>query len=268
MDRLYCTYAEVVADLNLMSGEIPEDRVMRFIRTASSFIDRRIGRFFPVTETRWFDGTGRRELVIDPIISASAVTDDGVSILATQYILYPRSRAWEYGPYYKLVVDPDAVQLSCWTDERDSVSITGQWGMYSLSEATGETVQNATKITASGTSLQVANKMLVSPGMVLKIEDEQILVEKSLAEPNFQVKRGVNGTTAAEHLNGTAISRLLVPDDVNHLAREMTILALKKAETGFSGRGGNLETGEMFYFKEFPQDVIKEVQANYRVVTI
>jgi hypothetical protein len=80
------------------------------------------------------------------------------------------------------------------------------------------------------------------------------------------VTRGINGTTAVAH-NTVALQRYLVPQDVNWLCREMAGLMHKKAQSGFAGRVGNAETGESFYYNEFPGQ-IKEVARNYRITSL
>lgn len=80
------------------------------------------------------------------------------------------------------------------------------------------------------------------------------------------VTRGVNGTTAAAHTSAAA-SRYLPPGDVNWLCRQMAGLMHKKAQSGFSGKVGNAELGETFYYNEFPGQ-IKEIQKNYRITQL
>jgi hypothetical protein len=81
-----------------------------------------------------------------------------------------------------------------------------------------------------------------------------------------KVTRAVNGTTAAAHASAAA-NRYVAPEDVNWLCREMAGLMHKKAQSGFSGKVGNAELGETFYYNEFPSQ-IKEVQKNYRVTQL
>jgi len=77
------------------------------------------------------------------------------------------------------------------------------------------------------------------------------------------VRRGVNGTTAAAH-STAAIYRYEVPESVNYLCRQIAGLMRAKAETGWSGKSGNAETGETFYFNEFPKQ-IRDIQENFSV---
>jgi hypothetical protein len=82
----------------------------------------------------------------------------------------------------------------------------------------------------------------------------------------FEVTRAVNGTTAAAHTS-VALYRYLPPYDVNWLCRQIAGLMRMKAASGFAGKTGNADTGETFYFNEFPSQV-KEIQKNYRVVQL
>src|SRR3972149_5518329 len=68
MDRLYCTLAEVLGDLEL-NGVKSEKKLMDFIRAASLVIDNRGGWFIPTTEARRFAGNGQADLWGDPLLA-------------------------------------------------------------------------------------------------------------------------------------------------------------------------------------------------------
>lgn len=76
------------------------------------------------------------------------------------------------------------------------------------------------------------------------------------------VERGVNGATAAQHAQATAISRYVPPDDVILLARKMARLRVDQARGGFQGREGNAELGVVFYHDLFVRD-IATINDNY-----
>jgi hypothetical protein len=333
-DRTYCTIAEVIAELETGGAQPDESVLMRAVRHASDFIDRRIGAFIPFTETRWFDGNGERDLFIDPCLAVTAITDDGDAVTNTQYRLYPLNRHWPGGPYTRLGIDEDATELGYWTFQRRAVSVAGRWGKYEESIATGATTTQADGTT---TSLLASSGANISPGAVLLVESEQELVEATGAATDstanceaitaagedficsdgsllntgeilkvefeqmklldkaanrlyvargwngtkrvahstgldiyvyraFTVKRGVNGTSGASH-SAKAISRYIPPYDVASLAVMLAALYRKMAQTGFSGRAGNAELGESFYYKAFPSE-IKEIQRNYRITSL
>jgi hypothetical protein len=81
----------------------------------------------------------------------------------------------------------------------------------------------------------------------------------------FTVDRAVNGTTAALHANALAVSRYLIPGDMNYLARQIAALMLKKAQAGFAGKTGNAELGEVYYNNEFPKIALAEIERNYEI---
>jgi hypothetical protein len=337
-DRTLCTVTEVIRDLELTG--VSEARLMDYIRAASQFVEQRLGSFIPLTEARTLDGNGKTSLFVDPLLAVTALTDDGNTLSSsTDYLLYPPGRMWANGPYTRLEIDPDSSR-ACWTREAAVISVTGRWGMYELTDATGATVANTTAILAAGTSLLVGNGGLISPGMILLIETEQLAVTATgavtdstanLAEDldtseeyvdvntgtlvnagetirvdteqmyvvevntntltvirghngttkathtsgadvyvyrTYTVKRGISGTTAADHANGVAISRYRVPDDINWLARQTAALMLRKAQSGFAGKTGDANLGEVYYNQEFPKDVFAMISRNYRITRV
>jgi hypothetical protein len=82
----------------------------------------------------------------------------------------------------------------------------------------------------------------------------------------YAVTRGANGTTAAIHTTA-AVSKYVVPDDINWLCRQIAGLMRMKAASGFAGKVGNAELGETTYYKEFPTE-IKDIERNYRIVQL
>jgi len=196
-DRIYATLAEVIFDLELSGVTLAtEAKWLDRLRAASEWLDK-WGPFIPVTEPRRFDACGGKTVWIDPIISATTVTHDGSAVSSNDYLLYPRNKFWENGPYNRIEIDPDASGLTAWNNERDVLAIAGQWGKYSETGSTGATVANSTEITSGGTSLLVANGSLLSPGMVLLIESKQLLITATGAVT------AVSGQTTSEALDTT-----------------------------------------------------------------
>jgi hypothetical protein len=324
--QIYCTVEDLVKDLNL-SGDDDKMNALRYIRSASAMIARKIGNFIPKVETRRFQSPKRgRDLYVSSLLSVTTILNDGVAV--TDYDLHPYNRYWPDGPYTRIYTE----QVN-W-DDRD-ILITGKFGLFDYKEALGLSVTQ----TDSASTIAVTNGSLLSIGGVLAVEDEQefvggygsttaltsklagaidaaqatIIIDNG-AEVNrgeviqlstermrilaisgnnlvvargyegtlkqshlddadisvqrtYSVERGVNGTTAAAHDNKT-VYQYLAPYDVNWLCREIAGLMYNKAKTGFSGRSGNAETGETFYYNEFPNDPIKKVGENYRIVEL
>lgn len=173
MDRLYCTVKELIDDLLPLTGG-NEVALLDCIQFASDFIDNDLGAFIPFTATKRFDGNGRDKLFVPPLLSVTTITDDTATYQMTDFLLYPRSRHWEDGPYSWIQHDPDGSYAS-WSADLDIIAIAGSWGKYLKSVATGATVQN-NPLLVGDTALVIADGSLLSPGMVLLIESEQALV--------------------------------------------------------------------------------------------
>ncbi len=147
-DRLYCHLEQVRSDLGKPGENVSstEESLVASIQAASDFIDQDLGMFIPFTETRRFDGTGKRDLQVDFLLTDednTTVIDDDDTLTSTDVLFYPRNRYWENGPFSRIAIDPDASGIRVWTRERDIVSVAGRWGKYEETIATGETITQA-----------------------------------------------------------------------------------------------------------------------------
>jgi len=91
---------------------------------------------------------------------------------------------------------------------RDLLAITGSWGYSEVLEDSGDTVQDDPL--ASSGDVAVTSSRNFAVGQTIKIEDEQCFIH-GIFENTLNVKRGVNGTTAASHANDTAINIYTYP---------------------------------------------------------
>jgi hypothetical protein len=337
MDRNYCTLTELMDDLDLAGVKAwKEQQALDKIKDASDWIDRHLGEFIPVTETRKFDGFGGIDLWVGAVLAVDTIIDDGETLQASDYLLYPLGRLWELGPYARITIAPDATALSSWSHEEDIISIAARWGKYEHTIDTGTTVSAQND---SDAALVVDNGAVIGLGAVLLIDTEQELVEAygaatdSTATLNgdldasseevpvsdgtklgineiikvefeqmvvrdisgntllvergwngtkkvthaattaayvyrtFTVKRAVNGTTAAAHSTAN-IGRYVPPDIVNYLCRQIATLMLKKAQSGYAGKIGDANLGEVFYQNEFPKSVIKQIKSTFFIPAV
>jgi hypothetical protein len=157
--QLYCTINDLVQDLQI-GGDEP--KLMQHILSASQYIERHIGQFIPILDSRIFASRCRgQELNTGALLSTSAVTVDSIAV--TDYTTEPSERCWLNGPYTSLMREARWGELA---------QVSGNWGYYEEIEEIGADV---TQLLADKT-LTVSNGSLVSPGMILLIEDEQELV--------------------------------------------------------------------------------------------
>lgn len=174
--QIYCTLADVYSDLEI-NGVKDEIRLLDKIKAASDVIKRLGGRFLPSTEQKKFDGNGDRHQWIDELLAITAFTMlDGnttYTLTSADYLLHPANRWWANGPYTRLEVDLDSTQIGQWAKGQQNLQITGRWGLYEETAATGATASQ----TDSATTLVVDNAGKLSIGAVVKIGDEQELLE-------------------------------------------------------------------------------------------
>lgn len=207
------------------------------------------------------------------------------------------------GPIGATVADAtsqDASQLTLKVSDGGKVSP----GMVLLIGSEQEAVTGWGDPTASVTTLNgavgvsddvitLANGALVNVGEVLRVDFEQMKVQDKRTHQcsvirswngtgkvahltaaavdvyrTASVERGVNGTTAAVHANGLAISRYFAPDDIQFLCKEIATLTASKALSGYQGRTGNAETGVVFFNDSFPKFDIDKIKSNYHIPRI
>ncbi len=238
MDRLYCTLAEVLNDLQ-RNGLKDESKLVDFIRAASHVIDKR-GQFIPVTEQRSFDGNGDTDLWVSPLLALTACalvesTQTTLTLTSADYMLYPRNRWWENGPYTRLAVDRDSTQIGAWTRGQGNVQPTGRWGLYEETRSTGALGTNATDTT---TDLTVDNAANISPGAVLLIESEQELVEATGSPTDSTANINEAVDTSEEEIDLTDATKINVSEIARIDFEQMRCLD-KAGSTALFQRGWN-----------------------------
>lgn len=159
---------------------------MRHIRAASQFIEQKTGQWIPSVETRYFEaGHDLSELMVPPLISVTSLTNNGTALSASDYTLEPPERCWPNGPYSSIRY-PNGV----FSTDNHGIVVSGMWGRYSDTEGLG--VQAS--LTDSETTVSVSDGSKISPGMVLLIDAECVLVEATGTETNSTATLGATIT--------------------------------------------------------------------------
>jgi hypothetical protein len=176
MDGLYCTLAELYEDLKL-DGVRSEAALLKHVRAASQYITSLRRSFIPVVETRSFRGKGGTELLIPPLLSITSVTNDGTTLTAgVDFEMWPDGRHWRNGPYSALIIPSSGSTIGSWSRETEGVVISGEWGLWD--EAVSLQLSAVSQLVGD-TTLVVSNGSQISPGMVIRIEDELELVTET-----------------------------------------------------------------------------------------
>jgi hypothetical protein len=226
----YTTVADVRAAILNQAGTADDALILQFIRTASKDIDAiAVQKFAPVIETRYFDGPGlgggwaqlyadrytmdtkalgARELVFDaPLLELTALTNgDGTLIASSEYVLEPYNQTPKQRVTLLRSSSTTFVQNAA-SDYQKVLSVAGVWGYHDdyanawVDTATTLAAPIATTTAAAFTS---SNGAALKAGWLAKIDSEYLYI--SGIGSSVSVLRGVNGSTAATHTTGAAVS--------------------------------------------------------------
>jgi hypothetical protein len=258
--QLFCTVADLVADKD--SPGLKETRMFQAIKDASDFVQKDVGWFVPATLTRLLHGSGSSVLFVPPLLSVTSISNYAHTINPTvlttdDYLLRPDQGFWPRGPYTQIIFKPYARQRT-WAPYRNGVQIAGQWGMYDHSGATGATVQDTSGQNASQETLIVSDGGKVSPGMVLKIGDEQEAVTGWDAPT--ETVTALNGViSASDEVITVDDGSLINIDEVLRLTFEQMKVRDKRSNQLSVIRNWN-GTGKVAHADDTPVDVYRTVQ--------
>ena len=203
------------AVLNI-TGASYDTRLLELLEAVSRLMDRYCNRhFYVLLATRKFDGKGASSLNLQDLISLTSLkTDDNADRIfettwaPTDYLLYPPNadptREWGR-PYTRVLVDTEAGTREAFPPGLQAVEIAGKWGYREVTEDSGSDINEGAQYSATGTTLTVTGGSKFAVGQTILIESEQLYVT-AISTNDLTVIRGVNGTTAAAHTNGTNIS--------------------------------------------------------------
>ena len=133
---MYTTEEKIESYLMITIDQSQSDEVDNWIIAVSNWIENYTGRTFEAsTETKYFDGSGSRELYIDSVISITTLqtlnTDGTVSTTLTEghdddYLLYPLNESPKH--IIKLVISSS---IAVFPSGLKRVKITGNFGQAS-----------------------------------------------------------------------------------------------------------------------------------------
>lgn len=270
----YATLADVENEMTATSTTVESTKVVAALEEVTARIDAEVGyRFEPVVETKAYgllasrinswQGTFRFD---KPLLSLTSVLVYGNTLsLSTEVEAYINGL-----PPYNLLRLKDASQnwYTTWydSDEPPLVKITGHWGFHSsYSDAwkdTGDTVQD-NPLTAAATTLTVSDidgtdwrsrTPRISAGHLLKIEDEFLrVVATDTATNKATVVRGVNGTTAAAHVQTTKVYSWMPEELIKRVCARQAALVYR--------RRGSYDSPSEFGGGGYEKDLLEELRA-------
>lgn len=273
-NQFLCTLAE--AKRQIKTGTTTDDAlILESIEDASA----RIVEYFrvpfePVIDTRYYNAEYRpvsyngRVLTLNmPLLSAASVTlGDGTALAPTDYQLSPRDAT----PAGEIIITSDF--YSWYTvgldgQRRNVIEIAGTWGMHQdyAHAWSSVTTLSAAIVSASATSVTVVSGTAISPGALIRVDNEMMRVT-GVATNTLTVVRGENGSTAALHNNAGTVE-LYAWDRVITRACARLAAWLHFRRGAFENSQFDVATGTT---TQYPLDMPHEVMniiAAYRVPT-
>ena len=238
--------------LNITGGGF-DDRLLALLEDVSRWIDGYCNRYFYVlTTTRRFDGDNGRALNVPDLISVTSLKSDEdndrtyeLTWAASDYLLYPLNaepqQAWGR-PYTRVLVDIEGGSRPWFPAGGPTVQIAGKWGYREVTEDRGADKNEGASFTAADTTLTVTDGSKFSVGDTLSINTESLYVS-AISTNDLTVARGVNGTTAVAHDDGTDISLFCYPGAVVEACLLQAARLWKRKDIAYAPAGDGRAAG-------------------------
>jgi hypothetical protein len=180
-----------------------------------------------------------------------------ITITSADYLLYRtrfRDDLYDQTPYNAIKLEPDGTYtvFQYINTPNQANAVDGIWGYHddwaNAWEDSGDSVQNDPTISSSATALKVSNAdgddinglpNRFKHQQLIKVNSEYMWVTDITADNNIlTVRRGMNGSTAAQHDKDGTISIYRPPYDIQLAMKTLTLYlyrrrgAIGKAETG------------------------------------
>lgn len=257
------------------SSAVDKAVALRVLEAVSRAYDRGLEwQFFDEKATAYFDGNGygtmrlRSAAVVRGgrfagLLSVTSLKvdedEDGVYertlVANTDYALRER---FDDGPYRAVRILARSAQVHDWYLGDSSVEITGTFGWSSEVEAAGTLGAAITDTT--GTSVTMVGGHSVQAGNTILVDSEYLFVS-AVSTNTLTVVRGVNGTTAATHLNNAAVSRRRYPRPIELGVVAEAARLIRDGLTGFSGQVANADFAGYAFNAVYP--AIRDLKASF-----
>lgn len=215
------------------ASDVADDGVIEsLLESSSRYIDSKTFRhFYPRVETRLYSTPSTRnlELHADLLEVLSFLNGDTSSITAGNYHLLPENE------YPKLALELKFSSLIYWLptssgDYAYSLSVNGYFGYHNYYLDAWEQVGTLGAAMSDTTTLAFTMTAghSISAGQIVKIGSELLNVHTSVENTITPIKRGDNGSTAAAHINGSAVYAWRPIRDVVNATLELTRSAYQR----------------------------------------
>lgn len=219
--------------------------------------------YYPLTATRVFPGSGSDRIRLPDLLAATAVKldEDGdrtfeLTLDASEDYYLERHGYEDADGTPKTMIRLDGVngQRSAFLRRKRLLQIAGRWGYTEDTEDTGATVGD-NPYTAGATTLNVTagGGALLAVGQTLVVGTEQLYVS-AITTDALTVVPAVNGTTAANHVQTTAISRLVYVPSIREATLILASRVWKRRDTAYANVIANPVVGTFETFRRTDPD--------------
>ena len=241
----YGELAEIKSRLGI-AGNGSDPALWMALHAASRDVDAFCNRRFYVEHaTRCFDVASPEGFVVPDLVSVSSMMEDAdrdrvyeIERTRADYILYPLNAEPDShsGRPYNLVRADPAGPRPAFTTGRIAVRIEGTWGYRAHAANLNSPIDFNGAITVSSDIIPVTDRYPVAAGQTLLIKSEQVFVRAADGH-NLTVVRGVNGTAAVAHQDGTAVLAYRYPPEVVEATLVLAAQLWKRKDVPY-GTGG------------------------------
>lgn len=204
--------------------------------------------FGPRVGANLYDGDGHNELLLrDDLLSLSAFTvaasTGGSTVspaVSTDY--YLATPAGYTGPPWRTIILHGRGTPTVFGRGYRTVSATGTWGYPTDLVASTTTVASGLSASTTAQTFTTSASPTISPGATLRVGSEDLYL-LSISTTTATVLRGANGTTAAVHVDTSAISTHRYDARVRDVCLRLFMRRWKARDAGADGTEGGLDVG-------------------------
>lgn len=251
----YCRLSHFKKAAGGITATTDDAEWLRVLARASRQIDTMAGRhFYADVSTHHYDLTADRirvgVVLIDDLVTATTVKVDTAGdatyattlTVNTDYWFGPDNKA-THEPAMWIRLNPQSSTLSSWPEQIRGLQIVGTHG-YSFETTSAGTINE--DLDASETGVDLTGGHSVEAGDTLIVDSEQMYVS-AVAANVATVTRGINGTTAANHTNGTTMTVRLYPREIEKACVDLALSYAWDSQTGILGSDTLRPNGWRYY---------------------
>ena len=279
MPNLYVSLDELKGSAAAnISGTAYNSRLFSLIENVSREIDQHCRRhFYTLTEARYFDGDGDRELLTGDLIALTTLKEDSnhdgtydKTWASIDYNLLPHNAkpTSDWGePYRSVKVSTSTGTADVFETGEKNYELTGTWGYRQVTQASG---LNGTLADGTATSLVLSGSAsgTIEAGQTLFIESDRVFVSQQVISGTaVTVERSINGATGTAH-TAKDVSIVTYPGPIVEAVIIQTTRIWKRRESGFASEVGFPETGQMMVYRGGLDPDVKEMLLGYQRLVI